>query len=452
MKRVLQTIVRDKERYSISNSSKLSISKPDLYIEKIELQGGATATTEDIVVTRSGKNLFDKSLVSLRNDYDLANCTLIATTENGWIIKGNDYNQTGNALYYNGWFRPLDYEYIKGRGLYFNKGDIVTVSADYTVLENPYPNSSYPANIYLYGDKSQPSNLSKLPPLNITKRRSKTFTISVSGRYYPVFTLNSATIKIENIQVEIGSTLTEYEPYLSPKSLTFSRDYLLSLKGVNNLFDKSKFPATQTKNGITFTNNGDGTITVDGTATKKTSFNICSAPYNKGHKVLLKGCPSGGEYNKYFFETSFGNEFGNGAINTLNRDIQNGNCYITIGLDFTASNLVFKPELYDLTAIYGEGNEPTTVEQFLKTYPLSSTDKLTITKNSVKYNDTDITSEVTGLDEFFSIGSNVSTIITSANIALGEITEDILYSVKSNKRAILDGDKVIYSSQTFIKE
>lgn len=450
MRKVLQTIVRDTEKYSISNSSELSLSKPDLYIEKIALQGGETATTDDIVVTRSGKNLFDKSL--FREGADLANCTLIATTENGWIIKGKDYNQIGNSLYYNGWFRPLDYEYSQGRGLYFNKGDIVTVSADYTVLENPYPNSSYPANIYLYGDKSQTPNLSKLPPLNITERRSKTFTISASGRYYPVFTLNSATIKIENIQVEIGSTATTYEPYLSSKSLTFSRDYLLSLKGVNNLLDKSKFSATQTINGITFTNNGDGTITVDGTATKRTHFYICSAPYNKGHKVLLKGCPSGGEYSKYFFETSFGNEYGKGAINTLDRDISDGSSYITIGLDFTASNLVFKPELYDLTAIYGEGNEPTTVEQFLKDYPLSSTDKLTITKNSVKYNDTDITSEVTGLDEFFSIDADVSTITTSANIALGEITEDISYSVKSNKRAIYTGENIVYSSQTFIKE
>ena len=69
----------------------------------------------------------------------------------------------------------------------------------------------------------------------------------------------------------------------------------------------------------------------------------------------------------------------------------------------------------------------------------------------MKYNDTDITSAVTGLDEFFSIGADVSTITTSANIALGEITEDISYSAISNKRAVYTGEDVIYSSQTFIK-
>ena len=166
---------------------------------------------------------------------------------------------------------------------------------------------------------------------------------------------------------------TEYKGIPSPENPSAIKDLndngvSIALQGIN-LLNKSKFPVTQTINGITFTNNGDGTITVDGTATKRTAFRICSAPYNKGHKVLLKGCPSGGEYSKYIFETSFGNEYGKGAINTLDRDILNGNCYITIGLDFTASNLVFKPALYDLTAIYGEGNEPTTVEQFYRDYP-----------------------------------------------------------------------------------
>lgn len=38
------------------------------------------------------------------------------------------------------------------------------------------------------------------------------------------------------------------------------------------LLDKSKYPATQTINGVTFTNNGDGTITANGTATINTEI------------------------------------------------------------------------------------------------------------------------------------------------------------------------------------
>ena len=436
-----KTIQYVHESPTSENSSNLQINnnKAIMTINSLELTGGATATTEDIVVTRSGKNLFDKSLAYLRVGYDLANCTLIATTENGWIVKGNDYTQNGSNSYRNGWFSPLHYEYDHSRGIYLNEGDIVTVSADYTVLENPYPNSSYPANIYLSGDKDQTPSLSKLPPLNITKRRNKTFTISKSGRYYPKFTLNSATIKIENIQVEIDGTATTYEPYLSPKSLTFSRDYLLSLKGVNNLFDKNTFYATGTKAGVTFTNNGDGTITVNGTATA-TSFLNFGEPLSHnvvigGHKALIRGCPknnSGGNIIFGLFNQGNDNleEYGGGKIGTVN-----GSLGLFWGVAWhgtpTFDNLVFKPELYDLTAIYGEGNEPTTVEQFLKDYPLSSTDNLTITKNSVKYNDTDITSEVTGLDEFMKTDTN--TAIIDTNYAMGSISADVDYLYTSRK-------------------
>ena len=458
MRKVLQTIVRDTERYSISNSSELSLSKPDLYIEKIALQGGATATTEDIVVTRSGKNLFDKSLAYLRDGYDLANCTLIATTENGWILQGNDGTTLGEGKYACGWFRPLNYAYgNKSSSIYVHQGDVLTLSADYTVLNNRSTTNAW-MHIELCGEAGIKNF--KLPETNVKTRITKTFTCTSEGYSYVLFTLNSSKIKIENVQVEIGSVVTEYEPYLPPKSLTFSRDYLLSLKGVNSLIDKSKFPATQTINGVTFTNNGDGTITANGTATANAIFSPIGItnPISivSGHKFLFISCPPGGSFNNYYSdlkkvpedESSY--DFGVGVVMTTTSTTTGLRCNIRVISGYTANNLVFKPQLYDLTAIYGEGNEPTTVEQFLKDYPLSSTDKLTITKNSVKYNDTDITSEITGLDEFFSIDADVSTITTSANIALGEITEDISYSVKSNKRAVYTGEDVIYSSQTFI--
>ena len=106
----------------------------------------------------------------------------------------------------------------------------------------------------------------------------------------------------------------------------------------------------------------------------------------------------------------------------------------------TFDNLVFKPELYDLTAIYGEGNEPTTVDQFLKTYPLSSADKLTITKNSVKYNDTDITSEVTGLDEFF-IKTGTNKAIIDTNYIMGSISADVKKLFVSYKKSAYQADE-----------
>lgn len=135
------------------------------------------------------------------------------------------------------------------------------------------------------------------------------------------------------------------------------------------LLDKSKYHATQTTNGVTFTNNGDGTITVNGTATADTSFMQTSTINNEGgHKLLFIGCPNGGSNNTYSISYGGGyKEFGNGLIVTptaTNRFV-----YITIYNGTTVNNLTFRPQLFDLTEMYGAGNEPTTVEQFRQDFP-----------------------------------------------------------------------------------
>lgn len=135
------------------------------------------------------------------------------------------------------------------------------------------------------------------------------------------------------------------------------------------LLDKRKYPATTTQSGVTFTNNGDGTITLNGTAVERKLFHICSAPAIKGHKYLLSGCPEGAGYYKFILETSWGSDYGPGKIMTFTRDLTSGNCYITIGKNFVFSNVTFKPQLFDLTEMYGAGNEPTTVAEFREKFP-----------------------------------------------------------------------------------
>lgn len=440
MQKVLQTIVRDTERYSISNSSELPISKPDLYIEKIVLQGGETATTDDIIVTRSGKNLLDGNLRATPKTQGGVTIQYLPD-EDCYLINGTCTGSTTKYIIFEDIF--VD-DIIKISTIHLSGS--VTIPSGYALFY-----TSYRDNLSNTKGNWANANLEN----GVSKNNIKHTYIEAHWFYVSVgVSFDNYKVKI---QIEKGDTATAYEPYLPPKSLTFSRDYLLSLKGASNLV--YMIMPTITKNGITFTNNGDRTITVDGTATAKSVFYFCGGKSTTG-KLILLGCPSGGSYSSYYLEVKCYDTENNLYYLT---DIGNGNIskkqiskftdvYVVIQEGQTVSNLVFKPELFDLTSIYGEGNEPTTVEQFLKDYPLSSTDNLTITKNSVKYNDTDITSEITGLDEFFSIDADVSTITTSANIALGEITEDISYSVKSNKRAVYTGEDVIYSSQTFIKE
>lgn len=155
---------------------------------------------------------------------------------------------------------------------------------------------------------------------------------------------------------------------------------LIKVSNVCQLLDKSKYPATQTVNGVTFTNNGDGSITVNGTATSRAAltFTSFSKSFLSG-KFLLIGCPNGGNVSKYFnyvfIRTQDGNfingveDVGNGGILNYGITTYTVLCQIIVMKDTVCDNLVFKPQLFDLTEMYGAGNEPTTVEQFRQDFP-----------------------------------------------------------------------------------
>lgn len=181
--------------------------------------------------------------------------------------------------------------------------------------------------------------------------------------------------------------------------------------------DVTKTPATTTKNGVTCTNNRDGSWTVNGTstATEITYFILNSEntlPAINEHIYCTLGCPSGGAISSYRIESSFGNDEGNGIIYKLNRDIGYGNVYIDIAAGYTASSLIFRPQVFDLTAMYGFGNEPTTVEQFKKDYPQFFDEKLDGIWN-VKTSGISTTGEnIYGLEDFIKKNNASDMIVT----------------------------------------
>lgn len=155
----------------------------------------------------------------------------------------------------------------------------------------------------------------------------------------------------------------------------------LKVSNVCQLLDKSKYHATQTTNGVTFTNNGDGTFTVNGTATNNTYFDIHGGQLvcTPNKKYLLCGCPTGGSwvtFNLYISQASDKGwlsdsaDFGNGNVFTgVANATRFGGVIIFIVKNQTVNNLAFKPQLFDLTEMYGAGNEPTTVAQFRQDFP-----------------------------------------------------------------------------------
>lgn len=106
---------------------------------------------------------------------------------------------------------------------------------------------------------------------------------------------------------------------------------------------------TKTINGITFTDNGDGTVTANGTATAAAYFLITSQNQGietKGLTVTLSGCPVGGSISSYFMLLSYGGngyqEIGSGLIRTPTEPVT---IQLRVASGATVNNITFKPQL-----------------------------------------------------------------------------------------------------------
>lgn len=147
----------------------------------------------------------------------------------------------------------------------------------------------------------------------------------------------------------------------------------------NQLFDPSFITAPTTKNGITVTNNG-GVYTVEGTVENTpTYFNINyteNSYLHLGHKYLCRhNSDSGNLWVLIFGQDINNNRHNYGGLDknsffTVNSDLSISYariyCSNNIG---TAISETITPMLFDLTKMFGAGNEPETVEEFEAMFP-----------------------------------------------------------------------------------
>lgn len=199
------------------------------------------------------------------------------------------------------------------------------------------------------------------------------------------------TISYKNIQIEKGSEPTTYEPYTggipSPNP-----DYPQEIKSVVNptvkVCGKNLLKATlqtATVNGVTCTNNGDGTYTLNGTASGgNPSFRIGKIIAKSGRKLV--GSPgAAGSYVSYLPNGTWNNvteEKGDGSIIS---NIGKGTDEIAIVVlnGTTVKNLLFKPMLTtDLTATYDDfepyHEQTVTIPYTLNAIPVNSGGNVTI--------------------------------------------------------------------------
>ena len=180
-----------------------------LYYDNIELEG---KTTQE---TRSGKNLFDIN-GNINTRYN-------GTTSNYNSANGNNFVTTFSNQ--NG--------YAYGQRIYVGSGNQITISAKVIDIQST---NTKEVGIYIFNDKttSGASGLT-ISELNVIKSLSFTPTtdyviVTFSGKYSG---FQSATFT--DIQVELGSTATEWEQYGAMPSPDYPSE-LVSV-GYENLFD-----------------------------------------------------------------------------------------------------------------------------------------------------------------------------------------------------------------------
>ena len=204
--------------------------------------------------------------------------------------------------------------------------------------------------------------------INLTVSDTQNITVTASG---------AGVVFVTDIVDDLTSENTN-KPLSAKqgKVLKGNVDYLYNNTGGKNLNSYPYYETSKTENGLTFTDNGDGTITVKAasypfTVSTTTTF-ILHSRYNtyangcvlKNGNYILSGCPQGGSSSTYYIRTAYldsnysaqplgPDDIGNGATITVNGGYYSADsvyAQIMIGLlsgTVLTQALTFKPMIRD---------------------------------------------------------------------------------------------------------
>lgn len=238
-----------------------------------------------------------------------------------------------------------------------------TVTANGTTDSTAYYNSDYfslPAGTYTISAMShfRISILNNDTDDTITAQnvgQPNTFTVENDIQNAHLFFAASGTL--DNVsakpQIEKGATATAYAPYENIRPIK-GRDSVRVERCGENLV---KFPystaSAANKNGLVFTSQQDGSITVDGTATADT-WHLVEGDIEKrlpmNTPMALSGCPAGGSIRNYYIGLCLGGTWfsdagkGNTNIKLTTREIRS-RVEISIVKGTVCNNLTFYPKI-----------------------------------------------------------------------------------------------------------
>lgn len=144
-------------------------------------------------------------------------------------------------------------------------------------------------------------------------------------------------------------------PYIYRKSAGGDRVYEKLIGGTIAWNQLCPIRSDFSGNGITLTSNSDGSYNVNGTAEAVTVITFGSTfTVYQNHKYYIKGCPSDGGSNKYYFGLAgYVSETGSGAIFNYPSATSKQNARLDVKSGANISNAKIIPQVIDLTQMFG---------------------------------------------------------------------------------------------------
>ena len=249
---------------------------------------------------------------------------------------------------------------------YFVMANLTYSSDTYAISAN---NASTDSNVHMYVGNSG-TYVSDVPLDAANKSGIFTSALTSFGFYVKAgASLTNFAIKP---QLEKSSSATSWSPYsnICPiqgwTGATVTADPLYGGEINWNQRIGHRFIESTSSNGITLTNNNNGSYTVDGTATADFD-GYSNISVKGGHYYIIRGCPSGGSADTYYLYSAGQKDTGNGArFNAPNDDTRSVDIIVKNGT--TVDNMKFYPQMFDLTIMFGAGNEPT-LDEFNAMFP-----------------------------------------------------------------------------------
>lgn len=211
-------------------------------------------------------------------------------------------------------------------------------------------NASESANIYESGNMREDTNFSHVFNTLDNKQVVIRFFCTTTPAETGESNFNNAMIRLVS---DPDNTYVPYAPTnakLNEEKMSYADNSIL---GAKNLLSYPFYETTKTVNGITFTDNGDGTITVNGTAEDDAHFGLTPVKTNNPYNgLILTGNISNPSIPTYYVRDRVSN---NGAFVSAFVDIGNGVTIQSVDASYghqlqivikggnTVSNLVVKP-------------------------------------------------------------------------------------------------------------